>query len=96
MENYSYGRITTLNRLKAARDDGQRHPFRRMQADKAIRKIVEQLRDRKLMRLRERLIKATLYGDTHAQWLIEREMLAYEGRFDEIDAVEYSAFEEDY
>lgn len=96
MEQYNYGRLTTLNRLKAARDNGAIHPFRRMQADRAIQKIMAQLRDHKLMRLRERLIRATLYGDTHAQWLIEREMLAYEGRFDEIEAVEYTAFEEDY
>jgi hypothetical protein len=96
MENYNYGRLTTLNRLKEARDDGQRHPFRRMQADKAIRNIVAQLNDRKLMRLRARLIKATLYGDTHAQWCIENEMRAYEGRRDEIETAEYTAFDEDY
>jgi hypothetical protein len=96
MENFSYGRLSTLNYLKERRDDGQRHPFRRMQADKAIRKIVAQLNDRKLMRLRERLLRAQRYGDLHAVWQIENEIRAYEGRLDEIELTEYTAFDEDY
>lgn len=90
-----YGRMTTLKRLKAARDDYSRHPIRRMQADRALRKIMAQLRDRRLMRLRERLIKATKYGDQRAAWKIENEILAYEGKVDQIDTHYYTKRDED-
>ena len=67
-----------------------------MQADRAIRKIVQQLNDRKLMRLRERLMRAQRYGDLHNVWMIENEIRAYEGRLDEIETAEYTAIDEDY
>lgn len=89
MENFLYGRLTTLNRLQAARDDVSKHRFSRTQADKAIRKIVAQLRDRQLMRLRERLIKATQAGDHHEQWKIENIIKAHEKNFEAIEAKEY-------
>ena len=96
METFSYGRLTTLNYLKERRDDASRPPLARMRADRAIRTIVNQLRDRKLMRLRERLLRAQRYGDLHAVWCIENEIRAHEGRFSEIEAVEYTARDEDY
>lgn len=96
MENYLFGRLTTLNYLKERRDDARRHPFRRLQADRNIRKIVNQLRDRRLMGLRVRLIKAQQYGDLHNVWMIENQLRAYEKRFDEIEKAEYTAYDEDY
>jgi len=90
-----YGRQTTLKYLKERRDDLSRHPFSRMQADRAIKNIMSQLRDRKLMRLRERLIKATLYGDDHAIWMIENQIRAYEKKFDWIEKTRYTKRDED-
>jgi hypothetical protein len=96
MENFLYGRLTTLNYLKERRDDPSRLSFRRMQADRAIHKIVAQLRDRKLMKLRERLIRANKYGDTHAIFLIENQLRAYERDFEAIESAEYTQQDEDY
>ena len=96
MEKYNYGRLTTLRYLKERRDDGRRHPFRRMQADKAIKTIVNQLRDRKLMRLRERLLRAQKYQDLHGVWMIERQIRAHEGRFAEIERKEYDVYDEEF
>lgn len=90
-----YGRMTTLRRLKDARDDPSRHPIRRMQADRALRKIMAQLRDRKLMGLRERLIRATKYGDQKAVQQIENEILVYEGKLDQVDTHFYTKRDED-
>lgn len=95
-QNLNYGRLTTLNYLKERRDDARRHPIRRMQADKNIRAIVAQLKDRKLMRLRERLLRAQVYGDLHGVWLIENEIRAYEKKFDYVERKEYTAMDEDY
>lgn len=90
-----YGRLTTLNRLREARSDYSKHPYRRMQADKAIRKIVAQLQDRQLMRLRERLIRATLYGDQHEQWKLENQIRAHEKSREAIETKEYTPRDED-
>lgn len=90
-----YGRLTTLNYLRERRDDPARAPFRRLQADRAIRQIITELRDKGLMRLRERLIKATIYGDQHQAWIIENQMAAYSKRFADIEAAEYTARDED-
>lgn len=95
MENFLYGRLSTLNYLKERRDDARRHPYRRMQADRAMRKIVGQLRDRNLMKLRERLIRANAYGDSRAIFLIENQIRAYERDFAGIEAKEYTIQEEE-
>lgn len=95
MENYLYGRLTTLNYLKQARDDGSKHPFRRQQADRAIRTIVASLRDRKLMKLRARLLKAAAYHDEHAEWMLTNQIKAYERNFEAIEAKEYTRWDED-
>lgn len=81
MEDHLYGRLTTLNRLKEVRDDPTMHPYRRLQADRSISKIQAQLKDKTLMRLRERLIRATKASDYEASWKIESEIRAYEGRY---------------
>lgn len=90
-----YGRQTTLKRLKERRDDYSRHPFHRMQADRAIKKIIAQLRDRKLMRLRERLIKATIAGDQHMVWKLENQILVHEKNLEWLEKREYTARDED-
>jgi hypothetical protein len=80
MEDYLYGRLTTLNRLKAVRDDPKKHKFHRLQADQAIARIKEQMKDRTLLGMRERLIKATRAGDLHEVYKIECSIRAHEGQ----------------
>jgi hypothetical protein len=94
-QNFMYGRLSTLNYLKARRDDASRHPFRRQQADRAIRSIVASLRDRNLMKLRARLLKAAAYHDEHAEWRLTNQILAYERKFEAIEAKEYTRWDED-
>lgn len=93
--NLMYGRASTLAYLKERRDDFSRHPTSRMRADRAIKNIVAQLRDRKLMRLRERLIKATIYQDDKAIFQIENQIRAYEKKFDMIEKNRYTKRDED-
>lgn len=95
MENYLYGRLTTLNYLRDRRDDASRHHIVRMRADRALRKIVGQLRDRNLMKLRERLLRAQKYGDLHAVWMIEMQIFASEKRYELTKDIEYTQREED-
>lgn len=80
MEEQLYGRLTTLKKLTKDRDNPNLHPFVRLQADKAIEKIKSQIKDRPLMAMRERLIKATRAGDLHEVWKIENQIRAYEGK----------------
>lgn len=80
MENYLYGRQTTLSRLDEVRSDPTIDRFTRSRADKAYHEILGQLKDKKLMRLRERLIKATMAGDLHEVWKIENLMRSHEGK----------------
>lgn len=86
MEDYLFGRLTTLNRLKKVRDDFSKHPFHRQQADKAMSKIKLQLKDKRLNAMRERLIKATRAGDLHEVWKIENLIKHHE--HEEIDHVQ--------
>ena len=80
MEDHLYGRLTTLNKLRSVRDDHSQHWFTRQRADRAINLIREQLKDRKLMSLRERLIKATRAGDLHEVLKIECLIRDHEGQ----------------
>lgn len=80
-----FGRLTTLQKLDKVRNDPHKHKYRRMQADRAIKRIVAQLHDRALMRLRERLIRATVAGDLTAVWKIENQIRAYEGQYEGIE-----------
>jgi hypothetical protein len=88
MENQLYGRLTTLNKLRAVRDDGSKPKHVRRGADKSMYKIMAQLKDRKLMAFRERLIKATIAGDKYEVWKIENRMRAYEKRYEGIEISE--------
>lgn len=72
-----YGRAGDLAKLNAVRNDPTKSKFVRNQADNSHRVIVEQLKDRKLMGLREQLIKAARAGDLEAQDRIARQMKAY-------------------
>lgn len=80
MEDYLYGRYTTLNDLKKRRDDTTKPYFIRERAARAMNEIIEQLKDKKLMALRERLIKAARAGDKHEEWKIANLMREHEGR----------------
>jgi hypothetical protein len=80
MEQHLYGRLTTLNKLKDMRDNPEIHPHHREGAAKAMERIKTQLKDKKLMKLRERLIKATIAGDLHESWKIENQIKAHEGK----------------
>lgn len=84
------GRYSTLQWLDAARNDPSKHPHRRMEADRAMRKILRQMRDRHLMRLRERLIKATRAGDQHEVWKIENHIRYHERNYEAIETEEYT------
>lgn len=95
MQDYLYGRYTTLERLRKVRDDPLKHPFHRWQADQSIGRILRQLESRPLMRLRERLIKATRAGDYHESWKIELLMRDYEYKH-HMRAYEGVAEREDY
>jgi hypothetical protein len=85
MEDHLYGRLTTLNKLKSVRDNPLKPKFQRNQADKAMHKIQAQLKDRKLMSLREQLIKATRAGDLHTVWKIENTIKDYEKNYQGIE-----------
>ena len=74
-----YGRTGELERLNNDRNDPKLPKFSRLQADKAHFKIVEQLKDKKLMRMRERLIYANQAGDMHEIDKIQKQMRDYTG-----------------
>lgn len=78
MEEQFHGRLTTLNKLKKDRDNPSLGPYTRMRADRAMKTIMSQLKDRKLMHLRERLIGATRAGDLKEVWKIENLMREHE------------------
>lgn len=72
-----YGRNGDLAKLDKDRNDPRLSKFQRQQADKAHAEIVSQLKDRKLMSMRERLINAARANDLPAQAKIQAEMRAY-------------------
>lgn len=59
-----YGREADLKRLHRIKHDVLAPKKRRQAADKAAQAINQQLKDKPLMRMRERLIRATIAGDT--------------------------------
>ena len=73
-----YGRAGDLEKLNRDRNNPRLSRFVRQQADKAHATIVAQLRDKKLMRMRERLINATRAGDNDEARKIEIGMRVYE------------------
>lgn len=74
-----YGRAGDLAKLNKDRNDTKLSPFVRKQADEAHAKIVEQLKDKKLMRLREQLIEATKAGDMDYAGKIQLQMREHTG-----------------
>ncbi len=75
----AYGREGQLEKLNKTRNDWSKQPWIRRKADETYRKIVAQIQDKKLMAMRERLIKASLAGDARAQALIQMQMKHYLG-----------------
>ncbi len=75
----AFGREGELARLNAARNDPNKHPVRRKQAEDALQKIRLQLKDQKLMTLRVRLIKAARAGDEREQSRIQQQMREHTG-----------------
>ena len=72
-----YGRAGTLLKLNKDRNNSKLSKFERLQADKAHHKIVNQMKDKKLMRMRLRLINATRAGDLYESSKIEQLMKDY-------------------
>lgn len=73
-----HGRAGELAKLNADRNNPVLTKFERSQADKAHRKITEQLKDKKLMSMRSRLIRAAQANDLVEQDKIARSMKAYQ------------------
>lgn len=74
-----YGRAGDLAKLNADRNNTSLPKIVRQRADKAHGQIVEQLKDRELMGLRERLIRAAQAHDTEAQLKIQMQMREHTG-----------------
>ena len=74
-----YGRAGDLKKLNADRNNSSLPKFVRKQADKAYYTIVEQIKDKKLMRLRLQLINATKAGDLKEASKIEQQMRSHVG-----------------
>lgn len=72
-----YGRTGELEKLNRDRNDVRLTRFVRLQADRAHAKIVAQLGDKGLMRLRERLMNAVRAGDQDEARKIEIAMRVY-------------------
>lgn len=72
-----YGRASELKKLNDDRNNPGLPKFVRGQADKAHSKIVAQMKDKKLMNMRLRLIKATQAGDLPEAGKIEIAMKAH-------------------
>lgn len=73
----AYGWEGTLLRLNRDRHNYDLPASTRQKADETYWGIIEKLKDRTLMGLRERLIKASLAGDLEAQNKIAKEIRAY-------------------
>ena len=87
----AWGRETDLMRLNNLRNDHTVNPLHRRGADRAHTKINKQLRDKKLMAMREQLIKATVAADQLAIAKIELRIREYlgEDKFAASGAKEY-------
>lgn len=69
-----YGRAGDLRKLNADRNNSGLPRILRQRANQAHAKIVLQLKDKKLMSLRQRLISATKAGDQEASHRIQLQM----------------------
>lgn len=73
------GRGGEMVRMNRERNDVRLPRWRRRDADKALYKIASQLKDKRLMRMRARLIKASQAGDEPEIIKITRCMRDYLG-----------------
>lgn len=80
MEEHLFGRETTLYKLNRDRNNPKLSKIVRKRADEAMTKILKQLKDKKLMQMRTRLIAATRDGNQYEVWKIEQQMKEHEGR----------------
>lgn len=69
----------TLAKYKKIRDDPRQPREQRYAADRAIQKIVAQLRDKKFVGLREQLVGAHKAGDERAIINITKQIRAHNG-----------------
>lgn len=76
---HCYGREGQLGRLNRERNDYNLPYHRRHAANKTLAKIIKQCSDKRLMAMRERLIKATQAGDYFEAGKIGQQMRAYLG-----------------
>lgn len=74
-----YGRDGDLKMLNDDRNNSALSKFVRLQADKAYHKVVSQIKDKKLMRLRLQLINAVKKGDLPSASKIEQQMRSHVG-----------------
>lgn len=74
-----HGREGELTKLNSVRNNPDKPDFIRKQADEGHTKIVKQLKDRKLMVMRLRLIRAAQAGDAKEQARIAQAMKAHTG-----------------
>jgi len=74
-----YGRTGDLERLNKDRNDFSLSRFVRQRADMAHCEITNQLKDKKLMSLREQLIRAARSHDPEAEQRIQRQMRQHTG-----------------
>jgi len=73
-----YGRAGDLKKLNADRNNGALPKIVRQRANEAHAKIVKQIKDKKLMSLRQRLIGATRAGDQESSHRIQLQMRDYQ------------------
>lgn len=71
------GRYHDLQRLQAVIDNPNKSKYARQAADKAKKDIIRQMKDKKLVHLRERLIRAAQALDEHEEWKIANEIKDY-------------------
>ena len=71
------GRHYDLLRLKAVIDNPLKSRYAKYQADRAIKDILRQAKDRKLSRMRARLIGAAKNYDQHEEWKISQQINDY-------------------
>lgn len=70
-------RIKDLAQLERLINDPSKSSVSRRGADKARKNIIEQIKDKKLQLMRERLIKASEASDERAEWKISNQIKDY-------------------
>lgn len=70
-------RLKDLARLQAVIDNPHKSYAARYQADRAKQNIIRQSKDHKLLRMRERLVKAARASDAYEEWKIANQIKDY-------------------